>query len=213
MTTERDDDQLPDRLRDAARAYHAPLPTPREELWAAIGAERGRRRARRRNLRRLRWGLALAATLVLGIGLGRLGWRSGGPRSAAPGIAAAPGAPSAAYRVAAAQYLARTEVLLTGFRAEGRQRRLDPQFVAASRELLTTTRLMLDSPAGTDPQLRSLLQDLELVLAQITQLRGGPARQDEIDLINQGLNQHSVLARLRAATPAAGIPARHQGAL
>jgi hypothetical protein len=200
-------------LREAARSYHAPLPTPREEIWAGIAAERERRWAVRRNLRRVRWGLALAATLVLGIGLGRLGGRAGGTQSGAPGAAAAPGAPSAAYRVAAAQYLTRTEVLLTGFRAESRQGRLDPQFVAAARELLTTTRLMLDSPAGTDAQLRSLLQDLELVLAQITQLRGEPARQDEIDLINQGLNQHSVLTRLRAATPAAGAPARTQGAL
>lgn len=211
MTTGHDDD-LPERLREAARAYNAPPAAPREEMWTAIGAERERRRALRRNLRRVRWGLALAATLVLGIGLGRLVWREGGPRTAAP-LAAAPGAPSAAYRVAAAQYLVRTEVLLTGFRAESRQRRLDPQFVDAARELLTTTRLMLDSPAGTDPQLRSLLQDLELALAQITQLRGEPGRQDEIDLIYQGLTQHSVLTRLRAATPAAGGPARNQGAL
>ena len=214
MTTEPDDGPLPERLRNPARAYHEPLPAPREEMWAAIGAERERRRALRRGLRRLRWGLALAATLVLGIGIGRLGWLAGLPRAAAPAsAAAAAAAPSAAYRVAATQFLARTEVLLTGFRAESRQGRLDPQFVAAARDLLTTTRLMLDSPAGTDPQLRSLLQDLELVLAQITQLRSEPQRQDEIDLINEGLTQHSVLTRLRAATPAPGVPARHQGAL
>ena len=204
------DDELPERLRAAARVYHAPLPTPREEMWAAIGAERDRRRAVRRNLRRLRWALALAATLVLGIGLGRL---AGGPRAAVPVASSAAGAPSAAYRLAATQYLARTEILLTGFRAESRRSRLDPQFVASARELLTTARLMLDSPAGADPQLRALLQDLELVLAQITQLGGEPGRQDEIDLINEGLTRHSVLTRLRAATPAAGVPTRTQGAL
>ncbi|HTT68014.1 MAG TPA: hypothetical protein VMF70_08300 [Gemmatimonadales bacterium] len=210
MTTE-PDDALPERLREAARAYHAPPTAPRQEMWAAIAAELERRRAARRNLRRLRWGLALAATLVLGIGLGRLGWMAA-PRTGAS-TAAAPGTFSAPYRLAAAQYLARTEVLLTGFRAESRGRRLDPQFVASARDLLTTTRLMLDSPVGRDAELRSLLQDLELVLAQITQLRGEAGRQDDIDLINEGLTQHSVLTRLRAATPAAAGAARTQGAL
>ena len=212
MTTERDDDQLPDRLRDAARAYHAPLATPREEMWAAIGAERERRRAVRRNLRRLRWGLALAATLVLGIGLGRLLSRPGGPGTAAPMAAAGSGAPSAAYRVAAAQYLARTEVLLTDFRAATARGRLDPQFLAGAHELLTTTRLMLDSPAAQDPQLAALLQDLELVLAQIAQLSAEPRRRDEIDFINQGLTQSRVLTRLRAEG-SAGARARTQGVL
>ena len=39
------DDQLDERLREAARAYNAPPETPREEMWARIQA--GRRRQRR----------------------------------------------------------------------------------------------------------------------------------------------------------------------
>ena len=214
MTTERDDDGLPERLRDAARHYHAPLPTPREEMWAAIAAARQRRRAVWRIARPLRWSLALAAALVLGIGIGRYGWLSGPPRVAAPvALGAAGEAPGAPYRVAAAQYLSRTEVLLTDFRAESRKGRLDPQFVASARDLLTTTRLMLDSPAGDDPHLQILLQDLELVLAQISQLPAEAGAKTELDLINQGLTQRSVLSRIRAATPAAGSPARTQGVL
>jgi hypothetical protein len=92
--------------------------------------------------------------------------------------------------------------------------RLDPQFVAAARDLLTTTRLMLDSPAANDPRLQPLLEDLELVLAQITQLPAERGRKNEMDLINQGLNQRSVLTRLRTASPAipAGpAPVRAQG--
>src|SRR2546426_3260519 len=56
---------------------------------------------------------------------------------------------------------------------------------------LTTTRLMLDSPAARDPRLKSLLEDLELVLAQIAQLSSRGERED-VQLINQGLDQRSV---------------------
>ena len=46
-----DDDRLDDLLRDAAKDYHPPAPTPREEIWAHIerrraAARRGRRRRR-----------------------------------------------------------------------------------------------------------------------------------------------------------------------
>jgi len=212
MTIEtQDGDEMPERLLAAARAINVPPPTPREEMWSAIVAERARRQAARRNLRRrVRWGLALAATLVLGIGIGRSGWLV----RPAPALARAErGAPAPAYRVAAGQYLARTEALLTDFRAESGRGHLDPQFLAAAQDLLTTTRLMLDSPAGDDPHLNALLQDLELVLAQIAQLPAEPGRRAEMELITQGLNQHSVLSRLRAATPAAGTPTRTRGVL
>ena len=205
MTPDRDEDRLPERLNEAARAYHAPLETPREEMWSAIAAERERRRARRRTMVRVRWGLALAATLVLGIGIGRLVHRAGAPLPVPQG--------SAAYTVAAGQYLARTEVLLTDFRAVSRSGRLDPQFLAAARDLLTTTRLMLDSPAGEDQRLRPLLQDLELVLAQIAQLGVEPAARTEMDLITEGMTQRSVLNRIRATAPATGAATRIQGAL
>jgi hypothetical protein len=114
--------------------------------------------------------------------------------------------------VAAAQYLSRTETLLTGFRTEARAGMPDAQFAAQARDLLATTRLMLDSPASQDARLKSLLEDLELVLAQISQL---PARGDSegVQLINQGLEQRSVLLRLRSAVPAGPGPVRTQGAL
>jgi len=69
------DDRIDQRLRELARDYHRPPAVPREELWARIVAERARRRAAPRVLALrpwLRWGLAAAAVLVLGIALGRL---------------------------------------------------------------------------------------------------------------------------------------------
>jgi len=212
MADDRNDEDLPERLRDAVRRYHEPPAAPREQMWWAISAARARRRSARRVTRRLAWGLALAATLVLGIGIGRLVSRGTAPLPANQGSAAFAG-PSTAYRVAAGAYFARTEALLTDFTTESRRGRLDPHFLASARDLLTTTRLMLDSPAADDPQLRVLLQDLELVLAQVTQLPDEPRQRTELDLINESLTQRGVLARLRAATPAAGEMARAQGAL
>ena len=212
MIDQHEDPKFEQWLKDAAQSYNAPRPTPRLEIWKRI--EETRRNRHVIEIRPwMRWALAAAAVLVIGIGIGR--WTAHPPRANAPVVASADSVRSdVAYQVAAQQYLTRTEVLLTDFRAQRVRGQLDPQFVAAARDLLTTTRLMLDSPAANDPQLQPLLEDLELVLAQITQLPAEPGRKNEMDLINQGLNQRSVLTRLRTATPAipAGpVPVRAQG--
>jgi hypothetical protein len=71
---------------------------------------------------------------------------------------------------------------------------------------------MLDSPAGDDPGMRALLEDLELVLVQISQL-GARGEAQETDLIRQGMNQSNVLPKLRSAIPAGPVPVRTEGAL
>ena len=71
---------------------------------------------------------------------------------------------------------------------------------------------MLDSPAAKDPRMRSLLEDLELVLVQISQLGTAQDRHDA-DLITQGMNQSNVLPKLRSAIPAGPVPVRTEGAL
>jgi len=198
-----DDDRLDERLQQAARDYHRPPATPREELWARIQAERDRRRAAPRALVLrpwLKWGLAAAAVLVVGVAIGR---------STAPTPPALPAVARAdlPYRVAAAQYLTRTEVLLTGFRTDSRPGVADSQFVAQARDLLLTTRLMLDSPVAKSARMRALLEDLEVVLAQIATL---PSRQttEDVKSINEGIEQRGVLLRLRTS-----VPAGTQGAL
>jgi len=192
-------------LREAAQDYHRPPVTPREAMWQGIAARRAARRRRAATWRPvLRWGVGIAAVLALGVAIGR--W------SATP-LTEEPRQPSTmAYRVAAAQYLTRTEALLTGFRSEALTGRPDEQFARQARDLLGTTRLMLDCPAGQDPRLKGLLDDLEAVLAQIAQLPPGGDRED-VQLINQGLEQRSVLLRLRTANPAGPGPVRAQGAL
>jgi hypothetical protein len=156
--------------------------------------------------------------LLLGIGIGRWTARQqpSGAGTARPTAVASTDTTRSdvAYQIAATQYLSRTEAFLTSFRddlgaSQGADRtRLSLQ----ARDLLSTTRLMLDSPAGKDQQLRSLLEDLELVLVQISQLNGAKSGHDA-DLITQGMTQSNVLPKLRSAIPAGPVPVRTQGAL
>lgn len=208
------ENRFDERLRQAAQDYHRPPATPREELWTRIAAARTARQRRLIVFRRaLRWGVGIAAVLALGVAIGRWSAR-GGESPSLPAVATRTDQGSTlAYRVAAAQYLTRTEALLTGFRAEARLPSVPAvQFSRQARDLLATTRLMLDSPAAQDARLKGLLDDLELVLAQIAQLPSSGGRED-LQSINQGLDQRSVLLRLRTANPAGPGPMRTQGAL
>jgi hypothetical protein len=208
------DDRFEDQMREATRDYHRPPETPREEMWAAIQAERHRRRHAPHIVvlrPAWRWGIGMAAVLVLGIAIGRLirPTTQGTP----PPIATRRSGDDVAYQVAAAQYLNRAEALLTGFRADARTGEpLDPQFETQARDLLGVTRLLLDSPAGRNPRLKPLLEDLEVVLAQIVFL---PSSRDtgDVELINQGIDQRSVLTRLQTAIPAGSVPVHAQGVI
>jgi hypothetical protein len=216
MMRDNDETRFEQWLQDAAKGYNAPRPTPREEIWARIEAERARRAAPRLVELRpwMRWGLAAAALLVLGIGIGR--WtaqQKTGVRGATPVASAdTAGNRDVLYQVAATQYFSRTETFLTGFRADLRAGRADTLFTGQARDLLTTTRLLLDSPAANDPRMRALLEDLELVLAQISQLEAGRDSRNT-DLITQDMDQRSVLPKLRSAIPAGPVPVRTLGAI
>ena len=122
---------------------------------------------------------------------------------AAAGSAPASGnAPTSAYQLAAANHLSDAEALLTSFRTRSAaDQHLDAQLTAWARELLSNTRLLLDSPVAIDPERRPLLQDLELLLVQIVQLSPGSTQQDR-EIIEKTLKQDHVLTRLRTAIPA-----------
>ena len=78
---------------------------------------------------------------------------------------------------------------------------MDAQFAGWAKGLLSNTRLLLDSPAGDDPRRAKLLQDLELVLAQIVQLSPNAAATDR-ELIQGSIQNAHVMTRLRSAIPA-----------
>jgi hypothetical protein len=240
------DDRFEEFLRSAARDYNAPPPTPRDEIWNRIAAERaGARRPVLGARRRPVWLVAavgLAAALLLGVLIGRMSVRhtTDSPsheiasRSEAVGtpltrdtvdttsrssqsLAARPGAAQRAprtavasaeprerraYQLATLAHFARAEALLTSVQAESRAGQVDTSVTHWARDLLSTTRLMLDSPAAKDAQLRRLLEDLELVLVQITQLKPGNSQKDDLQYIDQALDERGVLTRLRHAAPA-----------
>ena len=105
------------------------------------------------------------------------------------------------YQVATIRHLANAEALLTAFRTDSRDPKMDAELSKWARELLSNTRLLLDSPAADDPQRAKLLGDLELVLAQIVQLSPGAAAQDR-ELIEGSIRNGQVMTRLRYAIPA-----------
>jgi len=291
-----DDDRFDELLQEAARDYNSAPGTPRAEMWAAIAAARGKAQAEiapeahagapvavrvvplySRHRRVLGWVAGLAATLLVGIVIGRqmtlasapdariatsaaspaaasssaddpgkLGTgpafpAGGGPKlaaaetgsagSAAPngdrhaaretraafsGLAVADdatrgGAGSAArgaareaalpYRVAAMQHLLTTEALLVSLRSDVRAGRRDTTIAGWAGELLGTTRMLMDSPAGRDPQLKQLLEDLELVLAQISRLPGARGEAADLGLIDDAVRHRQIMTRLRALSP------------
>jgi len=214
METPMNEDDLDPRLRDWVRDYHLPPDPPREALWARITAARAAdrtvpspprplttvlRRMRRPPLAVL-VPTGVAALLALAFGLGRLSVRPAAPVAAHPASS-----PNLAVQVARADYLGRVEAFLTEFRAGAGSGRPDAAAPVDARRLLSATRLMLDSPGGQDPRIRPLLEDLELVLAEISQLpAASPAG---VDLITEGLDRRGTLARLRYAVPAGSMPA------
>lgn len=174
-------------------------PTPRDAMWSRIDeARRFSRRAQRGTRRHvwLQWGVGLAAMLAIGIGLGRMTARE--QNGATPVVAQVTDATPnrVTYQVAVAQHLGRAEALLTSFRTETRGAAVDPQLAAFARDLLTTTQMLLDSPAADDAKVAALLEDLELILAQIARMSAPSAEEREI--IQDGMNKTAVLPRLRA---------------
>jgi hypothetical protein len=204
-------------LRDAARDYNAPPATPKAEMWERISAvrqtDRGAEgqagselRFQPRLRRPLRLVIGIAALLALGVAIGRLSvpHNPGAPVApAASGtIAAVPGASrqeriEVAAQVATAQHLGQVETFLTEF--DTRQAAQD--FSAQAKDLLSNTRLLLDSKRLTDAGTRKLLEDLELVLIQIATL-DPKDRREELGFIADGLAQSHLRSRLRNAIPA-----------
>jgi hypothetical protein len=84
----------------------------------------------------------------------------------------------------------------------------DRELTAWSRDLLESTRLLIDSPAGRDPRRRALLLELELVLVQLVE--SGPAvRAEDRTVMDEMLSRSALLlTRIRTTVPA-GSSASH----
>lgn len=102
------------------------------------------------------------------------------------------------------RYLIRTAALLASLPSDRTTMASDSSIAIRAGELLTQTHLLLDSKAGSDPTLHKLLEDLELVLAQIARLRIQRDGSD-LQLIHQALTVRDVLPRVHDATVEASI--------
>ncbi|MEX2180918.1 MAG: hypothetical protein WD771_02670 [Gemmatimonadaceae bacterium] len=254
-------------LKREADAYQTPpAATPRDEMWAVIAEARRTRRGGAghgavvlpvpRRLRYAPW-LGMAATLLLGVGIGRYVLRGSSlpsgsevaatapataPASETPtaatvlavpatdGPTSAPGSdrpqpprrldratggtpvqlaaatndaaePASPMQIASREHLARAEALISVVAATPADAVMDSLTGRWAHDMLTNTRLLLDSPAGDDPARRRLFEDLEMILVQLVQRSGTSV--DERLLIDRTLQRTQLLTRLR--TSAAGI--------
>ncbi|MBK8247738.1 MAG: hypothetical protein IPK85_10125 [Gemmatimonadetes bacterium] len=78
---------------------------------------------------------------------------------------------------------------------------VDPAVTRWAQDMLSETRLLLDSPAATAPGRRALLEDLELTLAKVVRLSGA-ASADDKTLMDRSLRDGDLLSRLRTSVPA-----------
>lgn len=205
-----DDDRFDDFIRRHAQGYRADDATPADELWSKIErdvADAIDAPGRARPLRRV-WLVpvaALAAALLIGIGIGR--W-SNARTPAATQTARTATREDSAQRVAhlratAYDHLGETEVFLTSVRADLRAGRNESDRTDRSRELLARTRLLLRSREAQPPEVMRLLEDIELLLAEIAAVPdSGRLNSFDKGLLKDALSRDDVIPRIRTTLPA-----------
>jgi len=209
--TDENHDRFDELLQDAARTYNRPpdeRQMPLAEIWDAVEVQAFSQR-RRPSSHYGQW-LRIAAALVIGVGIGRLSFSASSGRTKPETVAttdtvvhavrgaSVAAAPTQPLDPATSRYLGQAAALLIALPTE--TNRPDQAFIKRANELLLTTRLLLDSQSGSDPALRNLLEDLELVLVQVVQLeKRDPSGRTEMELIQQALDQRDVIPRLRTA--------------
>jgi hypothetical protein len=228
------DEKFEEFLQQHAPDYNRPGEAPREEMWRVIS--KARSKPKKSWVRYTPW-IGMAATLLLGVGIGRYVQQTPttAPAPAPTSIAKAPlpavteapteeRAPDAIVptpvtrRPAAApsprreavdlassltpvnqasrEHLGRAEALISVIAATPADAVMDSLTGRWARDMLTNTRLLLDSPAGDDPSRRQLLEDLETVLVLLVQRSG--AAVEERALLDRSLQRTQLLTRLRS---------------
>ena len=214
------DDEFDAWIDRIAPSIHAPPSTPRAEMWDVIATRAAVGRATPLKVvsiwrSRWAWPAAIAAAILVGIGIDRVAiGRDAATLPATPQVAYS--ADTAAtdagklYRLVAVGTLGQAEALLTAYRADGAAKRdsaTSRQLALWGRQVLSSTRMLLDSPAGDDAQLRRLLDDLELVLVQIVRSTGTELDDSERALIEHAMKERNLLPRIRTVVPAGGAAA------
>lgn len=249
-----DDERFEQILKGAAADYEAPRgDVPREAMWEAIRARRAATPAATpvatptipvivpRHTASIWMWMGMAATLLLGVAVGRFAWQRGAPPEVANAVPATttpsvgdrpvplldgadtvrvapvttrpaarprtvdsrtlPGVGNTTYSLVAVRHLADVEALLTSYAASPADARSDFLIGSWAKSLLSTTRLLLDSPAARDPVRARLLADLEVILVQLVQHSPG-GDVEERSAVERTLKKNQLIPRLRSAVPA-----------
>jgi hypothetical protein len=213
--------------REATDELDADVVVPREMMWARINRDR-RAAAGVASAPSVKRALpspriwtrvaAIAAVLVGGVAIGRYvvpaaptlvaaadsvpmsGERArNGTRLGPDALAELPQSNDPVH-VAMGEHLARTVALLTTVRDQDPSMGPGADVTAWARDLLSTTRLLIDEPQLRDERTRRLLQDLELVLVQIIQARGSAPETQRAP--KETIRETNLLPRMRAVVTA-----------
>jgi hypothetical protein len=206
------EDKLDKLISSAGETYRVPPEPDLESMWDEIDAELDVRSGNKRRDRRrpvFVWkqiGMAAAAALVIGVGVGR--WSAPDAVTVASGETSAvpDGVQQVSYNIpeplqrTATSYLGETAALLKEVQSNP-----GGVYTTQAMALLSTTRLLLDSPAATDEKLNGLLQDLELILARIAMLRNGSTgNSEDLQMIRNALVDRDVVPRVHTAAVTIG---------
>jgi hypothetical protein len=199
--TDMDDKRLDDLLDDAATTWRTDATFDADALWGRIEQEAFAPAPQRRTAPSWRtFAMGIAASLVIGVLAGRLTATSGAafaPAGADRTPAQLASESQDPYQRSAEEFLGQSAVLLAALPANASN--VDnTQLVDRAGQLLSKTRVLLDSPVGADPRMRGILEDLELVLTQVARM---PARrqQAELTLITDALQERDLVPRIRSA--------------
>jgi hypothetical protein len=203
------EEQLDTLIATARRTYNDPPPSDLDRLWRGV--------SRRRRLRGFRIsGRVVGAAAVLGLvfTLGRMSVMPSPSDVEITDPVVAVDLPgdaemvqprrTEAYDATTSMLLGESAMLLSAIRVSNESAAMDKEFSRQAISLLGTTRLLIDARGQGDPRLRDLLQDLELVLAQIARLQPSGAR-EELELITDALRQQNIVPRIHRV--AAGLSA------
>lgn len=199
------DEELDQLIKTTGARYHAPPDPQLDVLWAGIRERRRLVEPSARGDQHRWWRVAgLAAAVGISFSLGRI-TVSSGYASSAKSTAATGRVVGHPVESVTSELLGQTATLLAALPSGSYDAVSDGRFAMQASELLTTTRLLLDSQvAQGDEPLRLLLQDLELVLAQVARLHTGESR-TERELITEALQSQDLVPRIRSI--AAGLNA------
>ena len=204
-------------LNKMARSHNPPPEVPRDRMWEKIDAARSDRRGvlepdftprRSPVFRIIRIAAGVAAILVLGVFIGRMSEQQPVPISVPVAVrqveTSDPDIKKDIYRLAARDLFSRADYLLTDFKVRSCGKDDMSEVPAWAGGMLVQTRLLMDTDVAEDIEMKNLLDELELVLAQIVGLSRDNCARD-MAWIRQGLQERSTIDRLRTVSAGSEI--------